>query len=322
MISRRRFLLAGAATLAVAGGGTNLAFRRDMARARSRIDPALSRLIDTRHGPLEYSEAGDGPPVLFLHGTGGGFDQGLHMGGPLVRRGFRLICPSRFGYLRSSYPADPGPTAQAEALADLLDTLGLTSVAVAGGSAGVIPAIAFALAYPERTAALLPIVPAVFAPGRPMPEPWSPLQRTVAEAALGSDFVFWSAITLAPDTMTGAILATDPALVASASAAEKARVRDILHGILPISQRTRGLLNDAAATGQPMDFAYEKIQAPTLAVSLEDDRFGTAESARHIAGRIPGAQVLVLPDGGHVWVGREAEVFDAVAAFLRATGQF
>ncbi|MDH3263898.1 MAG: alpha/beta hydrolase, partial [Paracoccaceae bacterium] len=294
--------------------------RRAMAAARARVAPELSRLIETRHGALEYAEAGEGPPVLFLHGTGGGFDQGLHMGAPLLGLGYRLICPSRFGYLRSAFPADPSPFAQAEALAELLDHLGLRRVAVAGGSAGAIPAIAFALRYPERTAALLPIVPAVYAPGRAMPEPWGPWQRRLAEAALGSDFLFWAAITAAPDTMTGALLATDPALVRAAGPAEQARVREVLRNILPISARKKGLLNDAASTGRPMDFDYGSVAAPTLAISLEDDRFGTAESARHIAARVPGARVIVYPGGGHVWVEREAELFGAIGAFLKEIG--
>lgn len=321
MPSRRGFLLGGTAlALAAAGWATGRAYRRTMAAARARVAPELSRLVETRHGTLEYAEAGEGPPVLFLHGTGGGFDQGLHMGAPLPGLGYRLIAPSRFGYLRSAFPEDPSPFAQAEALADLLDHLGLAAVAVAGGSAGAIPAIAFALSHPGRTAALLPVVPAIYAPGRAMPEPWSPWQRRLAEAALGSDFAFWAAISAAPDTMTGAILATDPALVRAAAPAERRRVRAILRNILPISARARGLLNDAALTGRPMDFDYEGITAPTLAISLEDDRFGTAESARRIAQRVPGGRAIVYPEGGHVWVGREAELFGAVDAFLRETG--
>jgi 2-hydroxy-6-oxonona-2,4-dienedioate hydrolase len=321
MPSRRGFLIGGAAVaLAAAGGVTGLAYRRAMVAAWARVSPGMSRLIQTRQGALEYAEAGDGPPVLFLHGTGGGFDQGLHMGAPLVDLGYRIIAPSRFGYLRSAFPEDPSPFAQAEALADLLDHLGLGRVAVAGGSAGAIPAIAFTLRYPERTAALLPIVPAVYAPGREMPAPWGPWQRRLAEAALGSDFIFWAAITAAPDTMTGALLATDPALVHAAGPAEEARVREVLRNILPISARARGLLNDAASTGRPMEFDYESITAPTLAISMADDRFGTAESARHIAARVSGARAIVYPDGGHVWVGREAELFGAIDAFLKEIG--
>ena len=33
---------------------------------------------------MEYAIAGTGPPVLMIHGTGGGFDQGLAFAEPLV----------------------------------------------------------------------------------------------------------------------------------------------------------------------------------------------------------------------------------------------
>ena len=57
--------------------------------------------------------------------------------------------------------------------------------------------------------------------------------------------------------------------------------------------------------------------APTLALSLADDRFETLDAARHIAASVPGAQLISFPSGGHVWVGRNEQVFAAVEGFLR-----
>ncbi len=320
MVSRRGVLLGGAALLGAGGGVTWRGYTRAMAEARARIGPALSRMADTRHGPCEWAEAGDGSPVLFLHGTGGGFDQGLAMGAPLAARGWRMICPSRFGYLRTPLPPDPSADAQAEALADLLDHLGLERVAVAGGSAGAIPALAFAARFPDRTSAVVALVPAAYVPGRPLPEPWGPVTTWLAEAALKSDFVFWAATVAARDRLTAALLATDPALVRAAGPTEETRVRAILDGILPISARADGLANDARETGRPAPLDYAAITAPVLALSLEDDRFDTAANARHIAGAVPRGEAVVLPEGGHVWAGREAEVFATIDAFLRRAG--
>jgi 2-hydroxy-6-oxonona-2,4-dienedioate hydrolase len=136
----------------------------------------------------------------------------------------------------------------------------------------------------------------------------------------GSDFLFWSAMTAMPDTMIRTLLATDPALVAAASPAERARVTEIMRGILPVSARARGLLNDARLAGNPAEMDLAAISAPTLAISLEDDFYLTADAARHIADTVPGARLIVYPDGGHVWVGRDAEMFAAIDAFLRETG--
>jgi len=41
---------------------------------------------------------GEGPPVLIVHGAGGGYDQGLWVARDSVGEGFRIIAPSRFGY--------------------------------------------------------------------------------------------------------------------------------------------------------------------------------------------------------------------------------
>jgi pimeloyl-ACP methyl ester carboxylesterase len=116
--------------------------------------------------------------------------------------------------------------------------------------------------------------------------------------------------------MIATLLATDPALVRRASPDEQARVRAILHGILPVSDRARGLLNDGRLAGNPAPMALDKITAPTLALSLADDRFLTLDAARHIAASVPGARLAVWPEGGHVWVGHDAEVWATVASFL------
>ncbi len=49
-----------------------------LAETRQRIAAleAERALADTRHGQIEYISWGTGPPVLVVHGAGGGFDQG------------------------------------------------------------------------------------------------------------------------------------------------------------------------------------------------------------------------------------------------------
>ena len=82
-------------------------FRRDMERHAARIAGG-SRLMTTGCGPVELAEAGpaNGAPLLIVHGSGGGFDQGLLIGADYAGRGFRVIAPSRPGYLRTPFPAD------------------------------------------------------------------------------------------------------------------------------------------------------------------------------------------------------------------------
>jgi len=276
-----------------------------------------SSVIPTRFGAMEYAEEGTGPPLLMIHGTGGGFDQGLLFARPLVEKGWRVIAPSRFGYLRSAFPEDHSSEAQADALVDLLDHLGIERLPVAGGSAGALAALAFAIRHPSRCAALVTIVPATYVPGRPAPRPQSALAAAIIRWGLQSDLLFWAGIRLARDQMIASLLATDPALLREAAAEEQARIGEILYGILPVSAKSRGLLNDGHLAGNPAPMQLEAIEAPTLAVSVEDDRFLTADAARHIARATPNARSLIYPRGGHVWVGLNDELFAEVDDFLR-----
>src|SRR5262245_61972740 len=80
-------------------------FRHDLTQHYERIAHG-SRLVETRCGTIEVSEAGQGPPLLIAHGSGGGFDQALLAGTDFARLGWRVIAPSRFGYLRTPFPSD------------------------------------------------------------------------------------------------------------------------------------------------------------------------------------------------------------------------
>jgi 2-hydroxy-6-oxonona-2,4-dienedioate hydrolase len=311
---RRHFLWLGSAGALVAGGATWHAFSSDIARARART-LGRSTVIQSRFGALEYAIEGQGPPVLMIHGTGGGFDQGLDFAAPLTRQ-WRVIAPSRFGYLRSGFPKDPSSENQADVFADLLDWLKIDKVPIIGGSAGALSALQFAIRHADRCSALVAMVPAAYAPGRPPVEAPNALSQAIIDYALRSDFVFWSGIKLNEGAMIGALLATDPKLVSNVEPGERARVRAILRDILPVSDRAAGLLNDARLAYNPAPMRLDLIRAPTLALSLEDDRFQTLAAARHIAATVPGAALATFPTGGHVWVGRNGEVFAKVDDFL------
>lgn len=314
MTLRRTLLLASVA--AVAAVGASAAWRgyaRDLRQARARLQ-GRSTVFQSRFGDMEYAEAGEGPPCIMIHGTGGGFDQGLLFARRLIASR-RIIAPSRFGYLRSAQPGDPSLENQADAVLDLMDHLNIARAPVVGGSAGALTALAFAIRHPERCSALVALVPATYVPGRRSSPP-GPLAAAIMQYGLRSDVLFWLGETLARDTMIRTLLATDPALVHRASPEERARVGGILASIQPVSLRADGLANDAAQAGAPPPMELDRIQAPTLAISCEDDRFGTADAARHIAASVPGARLTIYPDGGHVWVGRDAEVWAAIDEFL------
>ncbi|HET7131311.1 MAG TPA: alpha/beta hydrolase, partial [Gammaproteobacteria bacterium] len=201
---------------------------------------------------------------------------------------------SRFGYLRTPLPAASGAEAQADAHACLLDALGIERAAIMGTSAGAPSALQFAIRHPDRTSALVLLVPAAYVPREGGAASVHTPARTplLFDTALRSDFLFWAAARLAPDTMTRSILGTPPELVRGASPEERRRVAELLAQILPVSRRRLGLLNDAAVVGDLERYALETIGAPTLAVSVEDDGYGTYDAARYSVEHISGARFI------------------------------
>lgn len=166
--------LAGLVVAAI-GALAMILFAHDVSERRAQLANE-SRHVSTRHGLLEYARAGEGQPVLVIHGAGGGFDQGLMIARTFAGEGHLWIAPSRFGYLDSALPEDSSTRAQAEAFADLLNQLGVERVPILAFSGGVPPALQFAERYPNRTACLVLMSAAPFTPysppvaTRPMPD--------------------------------------------------------------------------------------------------------------------------------------------------------
>jgi pimeloyl-ACP methyl ester carboxylesterase len=314
-MTARRAFLTGLSGLALASASYAMgSFREARAQTKSRLH-GLSSVIDSRAGALEYAVAGIGPPVMMIHGTGGGFDQGLLFAAPLRRRGFSIVAPSRFGYLRSAFPDDASPAHQADTLVDLLDHLGVDRLPVLGGSAGALTAADFALRHPDRCSHLGLLVPAANLTRRD-PVEFTALQRLAVGAVLGSDFAFWSLSRLLPGQMIRTLLATDPALLETVPAEERFRAQTILDQIFPIDRKIDGLRTDGFWAGTPSPTAYERIAVPTLILSCEDDLFGTAATARLLAERIAGSELSVYPTGGHIWLGHDDDIADRMAAFI------
>ena len=70
-------------------------------------------------------------------------------------------------------------------------------------------------------------------------------------------------------------------IVASASPPERQRALNMLWNLMPIGWRTQGILNDVRFASAPQSIAVEEIKAPTLVVSLEDDRAKTTHTVLH-----------------------------------------
>jgi pimeloyl-ACP methyl ester carboxylesterase len=319
-VNRKRavvILIAVLAAILIAALVIRWRFTRDLAIATERAAQG-STLAATRCGQIEYQELGQGVPLLMIHGSGGGHDQGMAWAQPLVRQGVRVIAMSRFGYLRTPRPADASPQAQADAHVCLLDALGIVKAAVMGVSAGSPSAMQTAIRHPGRVSALILVVPITYKPAgvAESAPPVSDEKDAMLLRLLGSDFLFWAGLHLARDQVIRHVLATPPELVATASVQERARVNALAERILPVSARVAGLRDDTRLGKGLKPYALESIQVPTLVISAQDDGFGTYAGAKYTASQVAGAKFIGFDIGGHLLVGHDEKVQAAVLELL------
>lgn len=111
---------------------------------------------------LQYVEAGpsDGPPLVFLHGIGGGIEDWWANLGYFGEQGYRVLAPSSPGHGTSDYPHDGwNPAESGKTIMALLDAWGIEKASLIGHSAGGISAILATLESPERVTGLVLVSP-------------------------------------------------------------------------------------------------------------------------------------------------------------------
>jgi pimeloyl-ACP methyl ester carboxylesterase len=113
------------------------------------------QLINTPSGPVEFAIEGSGPPILYFHGTPCGNELMLEWERSLLDSGFQLVLPHRPGFYGTPLAGRTSTADCADLAALVLDHVGIDRVMVIGTSAGGPPAMAFAIRFPERTAALV-----------------------------------------------------------------------------------------------------------------------------------------------------------------------
>jgi pimeloyl-ACP methyl ester carboxylesterase len=310
----KRSLRVALALLVLVAAGSALLyfrFRRDIRAARERLASG-SRIAETPCGRIEFAEHGQGRAVLVSHGAGGGYDQGLAVTERLGS-GFRIIAPSRFGYLRTPDPDDPSGVAQADAYACLLDSLGVARVVVIAFSAGGPSALQFALRHPARTEALI-MVSAISDGSLVDPRPVDP-SKDPALSTMLHDFPFWLTVTFFPDQVLR-FFGMSREAQRRLTPEEHDRAVRVVRMILPMGMRATGNFNDPAHWFERGDFALESIRAPTLVIHARDDTFVAFSHGEYTARHIPNARLAAFDSGGHFVIVRDAAAAE-VAKFLR-----
>jgi pimeloyl-ACP methyl ester carboxylesterase len=309
----RWYLVGSSIVGSVAGAWAYLRYRQDLRAASQRLAKS-SHLIETEYGLIEYGISGDGPPVLVIHGAGGGYDQGLLLGGLFLGEGFKLIAPSRFGYLNSPIPEDSSLEAQADTYACLLDALDIDRVTVVAISAGGLSGLHFALRHPERTARLI-MASAVSYIDPSKAEDREKVARI--NRVIGSDFVYWLVMTIARSFLLE-LLGVSKDVQAGLTPTAMAQADQILKAMLPMSHRLDGILLDQERE-MPKDFPLGLIKAPTLVIHSWDDGLVNYSNGQHTASKIAGAEFLTLEDGGHFLLGHYDQIRVKIRSYLAET---
>jgi pimeloyl-ACP methyl ester carboxylesterase len=280
-------------------------------------------LIETRLGPVELADSGgDGPVVLFVHGTPGGADQGALMGRFLVDAGFRVVAPSRPGYLGtplSEATAEPG--AQAALHAALLDVLGIDTFGLVCWSGGGPSSYELAASHPDRARAVVAIAalsgPYTFEhPGQEKPlftRPGAWLMREMARHAPKS-------VVKAMTTEEGDLDRQQAKDLVAATWEDEDRRRFVLDWVeTVIGRRSEGFDNDRARYPN-LDLPLERVTAPVLLVHADTDSDVPVSHSHHAAERLPRATLRIISGGTHIsaWAGPdEVATQAAVVEHLR-----
>jgi len=121
---------------------------------------------------VSIEEAGEGVPVVLLHGLTATRRYVVHGSRALERGGHRVVAYDARGHGRSAPQDDYGYEALATDLATVLSDRGIESAVLAGASMGAHTIAAFALRAPQRVRAAVLITPAFDPEGEPSFASW------------------------------------------------------------------------------------------------------------------------------------------------------
>ena len=268
---------------------------------------------------VHYRAGGQGEPVfVLLHGFASSlytwdevFDDFAVRGRALAydRPPFGLSERLIEGDWSASNPYSPD--AAVTQITTFLDLQSVERAVLVGNSAGGTLALRAALAHPERVAGLILISPAVYSGGG-APGFIRPLLATPQMQRLGP-LVSRSFRALGDSLETQAY--HDPGIITNEQR-ERARLG------LQVENWDRALWEFTRASQESdLPARLGEIRVPVLVITGDDDRIVPAEQSIRLAGELPDAELVVLPNCGHVAQEEcEDEMLAAVEAWLADRG--
>jgi len=254
---------------------------------------------------IAYSDHGIGLPVIFLHAFP--LNRSMWEGemiALLQEQAYRLISLDWRGFGESDIPNDISPmTLFADDVAALMDLLGIEKAILCGLSMGGYATFAFLRQYSQRIAGL---ILADTRPGADTPEAQANRENVAR---------------LAETQGTGAVADLQvPRLISDATRQDhpeiEIRIRQMIEAATPrgIAAASRGMAQRQDATE-----LLPGITFPTLVIVGEQDALTPPAAAQEYAALIPGAQLVVIPQAGHLSNLEQPDLFLAtISSFLQS----
>lgn len=273
-------------------------------------------VADTSQGPIEYTDTGAGPPMLFLHGSPGGCDQGVLMSRFLAGH-HRIIAISRPGYLNTPLAErNRTPSAQADQVAELMSTLGIDRFGVMCWSGGGPVSYELAAAHPGRVAAVAVIagVSTTFDPARTLRGRLEMGEERMLFTRLGT----WFANALVDKAAATAI----STLVAGEGDMTRSQAKQLTAQIMSdpgqrqfatelfstvTGNRKAGFNNDFEQF-RTLEPPLDAVTAPVLLVHARTDADVPFEQSVHATDSLPNSRLMTIDVGSHLsaWLGPDA----------------
>ena len=271
-----------------------------------------SRTVETPRGTLHYHEAGEGPPLLLLHGSGPGVSGWANFRGNLsaFAEHYRTLVLDFPGFGKS-YSSDENPMVAAlPAVLDFLDAMSLGALPVVGNSMGGNVAARLAAGHPERVSRLVTLGGIGLPVFSPSPPEGIKLLVQFVEDPTHERLMTWME-SMVYDT---AILTDEFVEMRWEAASNPDALADVRKLFNFQSLAAMGQRNVHA--GAQVDM-LTKIEAPTLITFGRDDRVTPMDSALLPMRLIPKCELHVFYDCGHwAMIERKDEFESVVLSFL------
>jgi len=254
---------------------------------------------------VHYHEAGKGPAVLFLHGSGpgaSGWSNFRHNYPAFVEAGFRVLVPDTLGYGYSSKPDDIDYTLDflVGVVERFLASVGVERCAVVGNSHGGAMSIRLALRRPQLVERLV-----LMAPGGL--EERDVYMKMDGIRAMVKAFMDPTGISRASMRKVFELQLFDPSLVTDELLDERVSIAELQPKRVLTSMQVPNLAAELPG-----------LQCPVFTLWGVNDRFCPMSGAVTIANACKNTRVMLLSECGHwVMVEKRALFNDACVRFLR-----